>query len=271
MAIEKRIKDARGYERTGFARFHELSQGVRPTLAEAAKPASFLPVKLKDEYFNEWWVLLAGTIVSIERTIGSVNRIVPAIGAAAQNIVYGANDINYTVDVDTIVAGDPTLVAAAGTAVQQLPANKPIGWAWHHYYSASIEERLINYEIQPFVSILCDYEIEIPLLGEENGIDQSFVAGDLVKPSVSGSEYGVPEKWVNGVDSAELICGRILFRDTIPTGVNSRSRIDLQKPVKGLGLTGVENDGVPRHLDEYLYGSTTSKATEFARINLALL
>jgi hypothetical protein len=269
MAIEKRIKDARGYERTGFARFHELSQGVRPTLGDAAKPASWLPVKLKDEYFNEWWVLLAGTIVSIERTIGSVNRIVPAIGAAAQNIVYTANDINYAVDVDTVVAGDPTLVSAAGTAVQQLPANKPIGWAWHHYYSASIEERLINYEIQPFVSILCDYEIEIPLIAQV--LDQAFVAGDLVKPGVEGTEFGVPCKWANGVDSAELICGRVLLRDAIPSGVNSRSRIDLQKPVKGLGLTGVENSGVPRHLDEYLIGSSTTKASYFARINLALM
>ena len=269
MAIEKRIKDARGYERTGFSRFHELSQGVRPTLAEAAKPASWLPVKLKDEYFNEWWVLLAGTIVTIERTIGLVNRNVPAIGAAAQNIVYTALEIGQAVDVDSVVSGDPTLVATAHTATKQLPANKPIGWAWHHYYSASIEERLINYEIQPFVSILCDYEIEIPLLAQS--ADQAFVAGDLVMPAVEGTEFGIPAKWVNGVNSAELICGRVLFRDTIPTGVNSRSRIDLQKPVKGLGLTGVENSGVPRHLDEYLYASSTTKATEFARINLALL
>jgi hypothetical protein len=87
MTIEKRIKDARGYERTGFGRFHELSEGVRPTLAEAAKPASWLPVKLKDEYFNEWWVILAGTIISIDRTIGSVNRIVPANCGVAQAIV----------------------------------------------------------------------------------------------------------------------------------------------------------------------------------------
>lgn len=269
MAIEKRIKDARGYERTGFSRFHELSQGVRPTLGDVAKPASWLPVKLKDEYFNEWWVLLAGTIVSIERTIGSVNRIVPAIGAAAQNLTYGANDVNYTVDVDSVVSGDPTLVSGAGTPSQQLPANKPIGWAWHHYYSASIEERLINYEIQPFVSILCDYEIEIPLIAQS--LTQTFVAGDLVKPGVEGTEFGVPCKWVNGVDSAELICGRVLYRDAIPSGTSSRSRIDLQKPVKGLGLTGVENSGVPRHLDEYLIGSTTTKASYFARINLALL
>lgn len=271
MAITKQLKDARGYERTGFGRFHELAEGVRPALGDVAKPASWLPVKLKDEYFNEWWVILAGTIVSIEGTIGSVNRLVPANGGAAQSLVYGGlgSDLNYTIDVDTVVSGDPTPVATAHTATQRLPANKPIGWAWHHYYSASIEERLINYEIQPFVSILCDYEVEIPLIAQV--LEQGFVAGDLVKPGVEGTEMGVPCKWVNGVDSAEQICGRVLYRGTIPLGTSSRSRIDLQKPVKGLGLSGVENSGRPRHLDEYLIGSTTVKCTEFARINLALM
>lgn len=269
MSITKTLKDARGYERTGFARFQEIAQGVRPALDQAAKPASWLPVKLKDEYFNEWWVILAGTIISIERAIGSTNRIVPANGGVAQTLTYTANDVNYSVDIDTVVAGDPTLVASAAAASNQLPLNKPIGWAWHHYYSASIEERLINYEIQPFVSILCDYEVEIPLIAQV--LEQGFIAGDLVKPGVEGTEIGVPCKWVNGVDSAEQICGRVLYRDAIPSGTSSRSRADLQKPVAGLGLTGVENSGVPRHLDEYLIGSSSTKASYYARINLALL
>ena len=51
--ITKTLKDARGYARTGLHRFHELSQGVRPTLDYAAKVASWLPVKLEDQYFNE--------------------------------------------------------------------------------------------------------------------------------------------------------------------------------------------------------------------------
>ena len=265
--IPKTLKDARGYERTGFERFHSLSEGIHPTLDHAAKPASFLPVKLKDEFRNEWWVVLAGTIVSMNRSLASTPRIVPANGGAAQNLVYTSDDVNYTTDIDSADLTNPALVSAAGTSIAQIPANKPIGWAWHHYYSSSIEERLINYDIQPFVSLLCDYEIEIPLLASG---DQGFEGGDLVKPSVQGTEMGIPHLWVNGVDSAEQICGRILFRDAIPTGTASRSRIDLQKPVRGLGLSGRENDGRPRHLDAYLYGSSTTKASYYVRLNIAL-
>lgn len=268
MAIEKQLKDARGYQVYDFL-YHELSQGVRPTLGPVAKPANWLPVALEDKHFNEWWVLLAGTIVSMDKTLSGINRIVPAIGAAAQNIVYTANDIGYTVDVDTVLT-DPTLVATAHTATAQIPANKPIGWSWFHYYSSSVEDRLINYEIQPFVSIVCDYEIEMPLIDDISGV-QNFLAGDLVKPGVTGSRYGLPHKWVSGSDSAELICGRILYRDTIPYGVNSRSRIDLQKPVRGLGLPGRENDGRPSHLDAYQLAAPSTRVTDFVRINIALL
>ena len=64
MAIEKQLKDARGYQVYDFL-YHELSQGVRPTLGPVAKPANWLPVQTEDKHFNEWWVLLAGTIVTM--------------------------------------------------------------------------------------------------------------------------------------------------------------------------------------------------------------
>ena len=245
MAIEKQLKDARGYQVYDFL-YHELSQGVRPTLGPVAKPANWLPVQTEDKHFNEWWVLLAGTIVTMDSTLSGINRIVPAIGASAQNIVYTANDVGYTVDVDTVLT-TPELVTAAGTASAQIAANKPIGWSWFHYYSSSVESRLINYEIQPFVSIVCDYEIEMPLIDNITTV-QNFGAGSLVKPGATGTRYGLPHLWVDGADSAELICGRVLYRDTIPFGTSSRSRIDLQKPVRGLGLPGRENGGRPSHL-----------------------
>jgi len=279
MAVVKTFKDARGYGRTGYSVYHELSQGVRPTLGEVAKPANWLPVLLQDQYVDEWWCILAGTIVSMTRDIGgsgSANAIVPANGGVAMNIVYTANDEDYTIDVDTVVAGDPTKLAAgaAGAATQVLPDNKPIGWAWHHYYSGSIETRLINYDVQPFVSIVCDYEIEVALVDPDptSGDVQNFEAGDLIKPGIwpTGPRAGVPHVWVNGVDSAEQICGRVLYRAGIPTGVNSRSRIDLVRTVRGFGLSGMESDGKPRHLDAYMLGSTTTKATDFIRANIAL-
>ena len=214
-------------------------------------------------------MILAGTIVSIDESTDAAPVIVPANGGTAQTLTYTASDVSYSVDIDSSDMTDPSLVSAAGAASTQLPANYPVGWAWHNCYSGSIEKRLTNYELQPHASILCDYEIEIPLIGDS--LEQSFSAGRLVKPEADGTELGVPDLWVNGTDSVEQICGRILFKDTIPTGTSSRSRNDLVGPVRGLGLTGRENSGVPRHLDAYVIGSTTTKATEFVRINIALM
>jgi len=267
--ITKTLKDARGYDRTGLHRFHEISQGVRPALDQAAKAASWLPVKLEDKFNNEWWVVLAGTIVSIDSAIESLPVIVPCAGASAATLTYTASDVNYTVNIDSADMTDPSLVSVAGSSSAQIAINYPIGWAWHNMYTGSIEKRLVNYELQPFVSILCDYEIEIPLIGDN--LSQSFEAGNLVKPAADGVELGVPDKWTNGSDSVELICGRILYKDTIPSGSNSRSAAHLQRPVRGLGLTGMENDGVPRHLDAYIVNQAVNKATQYVRINIALL
>jgi hypothetical protein len=227
-------------------------------------------VLLEDKYNSEWWVILAGTIISLNRTISGVPRIVPANGGAAQNVVYGAADVGYAVDIDLPSGASKALVASAHQANAQIPANKPVGWAWHHYYSASIEERLANYELQPWVSILCDYEVELALVDPTQGV-QAFNSGDLVKPGVYGARQGIPHLWVLGQDSVEQVCGRIIYRDTIPTGVNSRDRIDLEKPVAGFRLPGMETNGKPRHLDALMLGSTTNYATEFVRVNLSLL
>jgi hypothetical protein len=249
--------------------FHEISQGVRPALGDAAKAANFLPAVLEDQFNNEWWVILAGTILSMDKTLAGVQKIVPANGASAQTITYTASDVGYTVDVDTLLT-DATLVSAAGSASATVPSNKPIGWAWHHMYSGSIEDRLINYELQPHVSILCDYEIEVGLIDDTDN-EQDFTAGDLIKPGVTGTRQGLPHIWVDGTDTADQICGRVLYRDTIPTGTSSRSRIDLVKPVRGFNLSGVETEGRPRHLDAYQLAAPTTKITDFIRVNITLL
>jgi len=268
--ITKQLKDLRGYSRSGYDVYHELTDGVRPALGDAAKPADWLPVLLKDDYNNEWWVILAGTIISLDRTISGVPRIVPAVGVAPMTITYGVSDVGYTVDADLPIGASKALVAGAGAASAPIPANKPVGWAWHHYYSAAIEERLVNYELQPWVSILCDYEVELALIDDITGV-QNFESGCFVKPGVTGLRAGLPHLWVSGVDSAELICGRVIYRDTIPTGVNSRSRIDLEKPVAGFRLPGMETDGRPRHLDALILGSSTVRASDFVRVNLTCL
>jgi hypothetical protein len=274
MTIERTLKSARGYERSGYDVFAEIAQGVRPALGEVAKPADWLPVLLKDEFNNEWWVILAGTILSMESAISGVPRIIPCTAAGTPAITYRDYDIAYTVDADNPTGTGKALVTAAGDASAAFAASLPMGWAWHHMYSASIEARLINYEIQPFVSVLCDYEIELALIDNITTV-QNFAPGSLVKPgnntSSTPKRYGLPYLYVDASDSAELICGRVLFRDTIPYGTSSRSRIDLQKPVKGLGLSGVENGGRPRHLDCYQLAAPTTRVTDFIRVNTTLL
>jgi len=270
VAIVPTLKDARGYERSGYPGFQEMSQGVRPTLGPAARPANWLPALLEDRKNNEWFTILAGTIMAMNRSISGTSLLVPANGNAAMTVTYSTNDVGYTPDIDSVVAGDVAYVAAAGDATQTIPANKPIGWAWTNMYTGGMADRLVNFTIQPRVSILCDYEIELALRdGTRAGALQNFEGGDLVKPGLWGNLGGVPHLWVNGVDSAEQICGRVLLRDTIPTGVNSRGRIDLVKPVR-LGLSGRESDGRPRHLDAYMLGSIVEKATDFIRVNIMM-
>jgi hypothetical protein len=272
MTITKTLKDARGYERSGYDVYAEIAQGVRPALGDVAKPGDWLPVLLEDKYFNEWFVILAGTILSMESAISGVNRIVPAVGGTDRTIVYRDQDVGYTVDADNPTGTSKALVAASGNATAKLEANLPMGWAWHHMYSGSIEARLINFEIQPFVSIVCDYEVELALVDADSG-NQDFTPGSIIKPGVNTSvtpvRFGLPHLWEDGTDSAELMCGRVLYKGTIGEGTLSRSRIDLVKPVRGLQLSGVESDGRPRHLDAYELGSTTDKAADFIRANIS--
>lgn len=263
MAIVKTLKAANGYERTGYDVFSEVSEGERPALAEVAQPANWLPVQAWDDYNHEGIVVLAGTIMGFDSLISGVPRLVPAVGASPMTITYGTYDVSYTVDADDLTS----LVASAGAASAVIAANRPVGWAWFHYYSAGIRDRLINYDLQAQVSILLDYIIELALVDDITGV-QNFAHGSFIKPGVTGTKGGLPHLWVNGADSAELICGRVIYRATIPYGTSSRSRMDLVKPVKGLSLSGVENGGRPRHLDVYQIAAPTVRATDFVRASI---
>jgi hypothetical protein len=141
-------------------------------------------------------------------------------------------------------------------------------------YSGSIEAKYVNYSIQPFSSVLCDYEIELALIDDISGV-QNFAPGSLIKPGTNTvsdpKRYGMPYLYVDASDSAELICGRVLYRNTIPYGSDSRSASHLTKPVKGLGLSGVENAGRPRHLDCYQLAATSTRVTDFIRANITLM
>jgi len=229
----------RGYERTqGLL---EISKGERPALE--LKPAQYLPVVREDRYLEDWVVIEAGTIVSVDPS----GFLVPCNGFQPQTVDYSANDVGITVDIDD--AGHDTYVTAAGTSTDEIAANKPVGVAPYDYYqnlNAGFGEagatKYLNYQIQDKVAILCDYLIEVPV---HSGADASgtIAAGDLVCSNTAGQFI----KWTDGVSMVDQIVGRCIQRST----VSAVDNLDKVQTVPGLGLSGYDTNGVPSHLYDY--------------------
>ena len=229
----------RGYERTqGLL---EISKGERPALE--LKPAQYLPVVREDRYLEDWVVIEAGTIVSVDAS----GSLVPCNGFQGQTQTYTASDIGITVDIDD--AGHDTYVTAAGTSSATIDANRPVGVAPYDYYQslnagfgAAGATKYLNYQIQDKVAILCDYLIEIPV---HSGADASGIiaAGDLVQSNTTGAFI----KWVDGASDVSQIVGRCIQRATVAAVDN----LDKVQTVPGLGLSGSDTSGVPSHLYDY--------------------
>lgn len=228
-----------GYERTrGLL---EISEGQRPAME--LQPAQYIPVIRRDNYLEDWVVISAGRIVSIDPS----GDLVLCNGGAAGTLTYTANDIGLTVDIDD--AGHDTYVTAAGTSTDTVAGNKPVGVAPYDYYQnlnagfgQSGATKYLNYQIQDKVAILCDYMIEIPVL---SSTDASGVigVGDLVSSDANGRFI----KWIDGTTDVSQIVGRCVQRASV-TAVDA---LDKVQTVPGLGLSGTATSGVPSHLYDY--------------------
>ncbi len=235
-----------GYERTqGLL---EISKGERPALE--LKPAQYLPVVREDKYLEDWVVIEAGTIVSVDAS----GALVPCNNGAAKNLTYTANDIGITVDIDD--AGHDTYVTAAGTSSETLAHTKPIGVAPYDYYQnlnagfgAAGATKYLNYQIQDKVAILCDYLIEVPVLSVSDA-SGTIAAGDLVQSNTAGQFV----KWDCGGDPTNVV-GRVIQRAT----VSAVDNLDKVQTVPGLGLSGSDTDGVPSHLYDYTNSTAYSE------------
>ena len=241
----------RGYERNSnlVREFLEISEGQRPALE--LRPAQYLPVKYQDHYLNDWVVVTAGTIVSVDPSGDVVN----CNGGASQLLTYTANDIGITVDIDA--NGHDEYVAVAGASSTRVAGNKPIGVAPYDYFqniNAGFDSaspagltKYTNYQIQDKVAVLCDYLIEIPV---KTAVDASGTVnvGDLVQSDANGGFI----LWRNGTHDVTQIVGRCIQRKTV-TAVDN---LDKVQTVPGLGLSGSDTAGVPQHL----YNYTTSSA-----------
>jgi hypothetical protein len=237
----------RGYERNSnlTRSFLEVSEGQRPALE--LRPAQYLPVKYQDHYLNDWVVITAGTIVSVDASGDLVN----ANGGASQHYTYTSDDIGLTVDFDSNGHDAYCVVANVGATSNHATGNKPIGVAPYDYFqniNAGFDSanpagltKYTNYQIQDKVAVLCDYLIEIPVT---SGVDASgtVLAGDLVQSDANGGFI----MWRETDPTAQIV-GRCIQRKAV-TAVDN---LDKVQTVPGLGLSGSDTAGVPQHLYNY--------------------
>lgn len=261
MAITPAHKTPRGFELQPVREFQHISEGTTPKLPKG-EVATYLPVIQEDKRFDEWFVIMAGMIVSRD----SNGQLVFANGGSAATLTYTANDIDYTVDIDegNVNTTSGTLVAAAGAASTTLAANTPIGWAFHHIYSGSIRLRYDkkNYDLQPDVAVLNRGLIEMPLTKTAQG---SLDEGSLMQPGGDG----IPVYWDPASDTVDQIVGRVIWRDTIASYPGS-SGLAKVRTVPVAGLAGDQTSGVHGWLyNKSLEGGGT--ATEYLRVNITLL
>lgn len=258
MPIPQSIKIPRDFARQPLINFQEISKGERPAITEVGN--SWMPVVQLSPTQNEYWNMLAGIIVAHQ---GGV--LVPANNATACNVVYAAADVNYTEDIGNMT----NLVAAAVTRANALVANLPVGWLWHHIFSTAIPLRNINYDLQPNIVTLNDYIVQFPIRWHEQSEGaNALVDGCLVRPLASATtgKVGSPVRWVNGVDSAEQICGRVLRLEAIAIIDN----LDKVRTVRGLGISG-DGTGGFEHWLVANHEDTGAQATHKATVAIDLM
>lgn len=277
MALTKTQKIPRGYE-VQQTKYLELSEGKRPSLGQ--KVAPFLPVIEEDRYHEHFYVIESGQFVAFDQTSlnsGAVDNskwLVVANGGVAQALTYTSDCIDLVVDIDAYEAGDPTVVSAAGAATKNVAANFPLGVASQNYISGAYPLVRHNYDPQPFVPVLTRHLIEIPLLydtgatkvarsgADPNNDQATLLAGHLV---MSG-DGGWPVKWTSD-SSVEQIAGRCVHIRSWAV----RDALDKVHTVPTFALPGTGTSGRQVHENQFLNGSTSTKISRLARINLMLL
>lgn len=234
--------------------FEEVDLQVSPfqKVSEIAAPAGefsvigILPVALgrKDGVNQEYWTIEAGRMVAfsgLDSSARVTDKITLANGGTALDVVYAADDVDRTEDIDSI----GNLVTAAGDATADDPANFPIGIAPYPYYQGTIKDRYRNFELQPYVAIWNTAYIEEPVLFDEQDTGATALNdGYLLMPGDQGQLI----RWVNGSDSVEHLCGRCWRVDAIANEY-PRAGLDKVHTFRGSGLSGSDTSGIPAHLN----------------------
>ena len=238
--------------------FLKITEIVAPH--EEWKVAGHLPPLRTDTMNEEPFVVEGGDIVAISARTEArfVNRVTIANGGSSQDITYTAADVAAGVE-DPATPGQ--LRTAATLVSGARPANFPIGFAPWPYYRGILEDIYINFELQPFVAVWNQGYLEYPMLltAQTDGGANALVRGRLCQSDANGKLI----LWDNATDDVEQIVGRVWAIRTIADEVPKRG-LDKVHVVPGIGLSGADSGGVPRHLDQL--HQNASKATLMYRV-----
>ena len=226
--------------------FQKVTEIMSPH--EEWKVAGHLQILRTDTMNEEPFVIEGGQIVAISARTEArfLNRISIANFGADQAITYTQADVDAGVE-DPASPG--SLLGSAGAVAAARPANFPIGFAPWPFYRGILEDIYINFELQPFVAVWNQGYLEYPIVktAQGDGGADALVRGRLCRPNADGELL----LWDNAADDVEQIVGRVWAIRTISDEVAKRG-LDKVHVVPGIGLSGNDSGGVPRHLDQAL-------------------
>lgn len=238
----------------------EYTEGVRIASGLKLRPAPYLPVVKYDAEMKRGIVLEAGTIVSLDQ----YGYVVPANGGVNTVFDYTALDVSEGVfDVRTFTnKKTDARVTAPASGVSGIAANKPLGVVFRDYH---VWDMLADpsYQMDLEVTILADWMV---LAALPTGYDpENYKPGTLIVPdskgwyapftvaAISDTITDVQEASLAVIDNVsaalEQVVGRVVKVIDLAADPSWAGGYDKVITVPGLGLPGMENDGVLDGMD----------------------
>ena len=259
---------ARIYATANSSNFREYSDGLSIGGGLALKPAPYLPILTWDSHRNAGIVIKKGTIISIT----SDGYIVPCNGGIAdQTYTYTQLDIdNEVIDFD-LWATTQGAVEAAGASSENQEALLPVGLARYDIYRwdmgedpwyrpqtevAILEDRLVLIALDETHESEYTYANGQWMVSDDEGFPVPLTLADMdLEVTVSGAS-GTGKLELDDVTAAfNQIVGRLIkVIDLETTDTHFTGGLEHSIPVPGLGLPGVETEGISDGID-----TTTSK------------
>jgi len=254
---------ARIYATANSSTFREYSDGLRIGGGLALRPAPYLPILSWDDHRHAGIVIKKGTILSIT----SDGYIVPCNGGVSDQVyTYSQLDIdNDVIDFD-LWATTQGVVAATGDSAENQEALLPVGFAQYDIYRWDMDNDPW-YNVQTEVGILEDRLVLMALdethegsytyangqwmVSDEDGFPVPISLSDLGLTVAVDGAAGTGTLDVSSVtDAMNQIVGRLIkIIDLESTDPHFTGGLEQTIPVPGLGLPGIETDGISDGID----------------------